>query len=97
MNPQLVDEITQLPPEARREIADFAAFLTARYQAANQKLPPITTGDKSVDPDELFGLWKNVPRNLDTINLKDFGFIPAITIYSDELSCRRLYPLGHKG
>ncbi|MFZ4502982.1 MAG: hypothetical protein ACOYM1_03425 [Methylovulum sp.] len=38
MNPQLVNEITQLPPEAQREIADLAAFLTARYQIANLKL-----------------------------------------------------------
>lgn len=67
MNPQLVNEINQLPPEAQREIADFAAFLTARYQAANRPLPTITTGDKSVDPDELFGLWKDEPRTLEAI------------------------------
>ncbi|WP_394754681.1 DUF2281 domain-containing protein [Crenothrix sp.] len=42
MNPQLVNEITQLPPEAQRKIADFAAFLTARYKAANQPSPAIT-------------------------------------------------------
>ncbi|SJM89150.1 DUF2281 domain-containing protein [Crenothrix polyspora] len=67
MNPQLVNEITQLPPEAQQEIADFAAFLTARYKAANQPLPPITTGDKTVDPNELFGLWKGEPRTLENI------------------------------
>lgn len=67
MNPQLVNEITQLPPEAQREVADFVAFLAARYQAANRLLPSITTGDKSVDPDELFGLWKDEPRTLEAI------------------------------
>ncbi len=67
MNPQLVNEIAQLPPEAQREIADFVAFLTVRHQAVKRPLPQITAGDKDVDPSDLFGIWKHKPRTLENI------------------------------
>lgn len=67
MNPQLLDNINQLPPEAQREVADFVAFLSGRYQVGQQLLPTVTHGDKSIDPNELFGLWQDAPRNLEVL------------------------------
>jgi hypothetical protein len=67
MNPQLVNEIAQLPPEAQRELADFVAFLTVRHQVIKRPLPQITAGNKSVDPSDLFGIWKHNPRTLENI------------------------------
>lgn len=30
-------------------------------------IPTITKGDKSIDPTELFGIWKDAPRTLESI------------------------------
>jgi hypothetical protein len=35
--------------------------------AENKPQPSITKGDKSIDPNGLFGLWKDQPRNLTDI------------------------------
>jgi Protein of unknown function (DUF2281) len=67
MNPQLPEDIAQLPPEAQREVADFVAFLSDRYHVGQQTVPPITHGDKTIDPNELFGLWQAAPRNLEAL------------------------------
>ena len=32
-----------------------------------KKLPTITSGDKTIDPKALFGIWKNKPRNIEEI------------------------------
>ena len=31
------------------------------------KRPPVTKGDKTIDPEVLFGIWKDSPRNLEAI------------------------------
>ena len=31
---------------------------------------PVSRGDKSINPEELFGIWKDNPRNIDEIRTK---------------------------
>lgn len=33
---------------------------------------PITKGDKTIDPSALFGIWKDVPRNLAQIRKEEW-------------------------
>ncbi len=41
------------------------------YQSVKNKLKPtITKGDKTVDPTEFFGMWKEQPKNLADIRKK---------------------------
>ncbi|MCB9266432.1 MAG: hypothetical protein H6558_15490 [Lewinellaceae bacterium] len=34
---------------------------------------PISRGDKSIDPGELFGIWKENPRDIDEIRSKSWA------------------------
>lgn len=34
--------------------------------------PPITKGDKSIDPKALFGIWQDTPRSLQSIRAKNW-------------------------
>lgn len=65
---QLLIDLQQLPPEAQNQIEDFIAAIKIRYQLAGSKRQPkITKGDKTINPADLFGLWKEQPRNLNNI------------------------------
>lgn len=37
---------------------------------SNKKAMKITRGDKSLDPSELFGMWKDNPQSIDAIRQK---------------------------
>ncbi len=71
MNIQLLNDIEQLPPEAQQKIAALIISLKELYQPAkNTRQPTITKGDKTIDPTEFFGMWKEQPRNLADIRKK---------------------------
>lgn len=53
---QFLDEYTSLPEEARRQVADFAAFLRQRYKVA----PPMSRSRPADLAHEPFiGMWRN--------------------------------------
>ena len=65
---QLLNDINQLPPEAQQKIEELVELMKNYYLSAeNKPQPSITKGDKTINPDELFGLWKQQPRNLTDI------------------------------
>ena len=65
---QLLNDIEQLPPEAQQKIEEIVGLMKNFYLSAeNKPQPSITKGDKSIDPNSLFGLWKDQPRNLTDI------------------------------
>jgi hypothetical protein len=65
---QLLNDLEQLPLEAQHQVEDFIAFIKTRYQSVkNIPRPDITKGDKNINPDDLFGLWAEQPRNLTDI------------------------------
>lgn len=65
---QLLNDIEQLPPEAQQKIEEIVDLMKNLYLSAeNKPQPSITKGDKSIDPNGLFGLWKDQPRNLTDI------------------------------
>jgi hypothetical protein len=65
MNTQLLNDIEQLPPEAQQKIEAFIVSMKQLYQPIkNKRQPIITKGDKTIDPTEFFGMWKEKPRNL---------------------------------
>ncbi|MGI9035006.1 MAG: DUF2281 domain-containing protein [Pyrinomonadaceae bacterium] len=53
-NEEIVREISALPSEARREVADFIAFLRARYGEQDKK----PTNAELTDED-FVGMWKD--------------------------------------
>lgn len=65
---QLLIDIEQLPPEAQHQIEDFVDLIKTRYQMVkNSPKPDVTKGDKNINPNDLFGLWAEQPRNLTDI------------------------------
>ncbi len=53
-NEEIVREFSALPSEARREVADFIAFLKTRYGRQNEK--PI---DGNLNEENFVGMWKD--------------------------------------
>ncbi len=53
-NEEILREFSALPLEARREAADFIAFLRARYGEKNGK--PI---DGNLSDEDFVGMWKD--------------------------------------
>lgn len=53
---QLMDEYISLPDEAKRQVADFVAFLRQRYTAA-PSMPQARTADLETEP--FIGMWRN--------------------------------------
>ena len=51
----ILNEFTDLPPEAQRQVMDFIAFLRSRYQ-----LPPKATKSKRtpLEKEPFIGMWK---------------------------------------
>lgn len=39
----------------------------------NNHKPKISTGNKSLNPKELFGIWKDIPRNLEDIRRESWN------------------------
>jgi hypothetical protein len=65
---QLLNDIETLPPEAQQKIEEIVALMKDYYLSSKNKPQlSITKGDKTINPDELFGLWKEQPRNLTDI------------------------------
>lgn len=67
-----LQELEELPLEAQQQIIDFIDFIKMRYRSAlipAEKLQKayIDKGDKKINPNDLFGMWKDHPRNLDDI------------------------------
>ena len=53
-NEEIIREFSALPSEARREVADFIAFLRTRYGREKEQLP------EEILSDETFvGIWKD--------------------------------------
>ncbi len=68
---KILNEIEQLPPEAQQKIEAFIISMKELYQPVKiKRQPTITKGDKTLNPTELFGLWKEQPRNLADIRKK---------------------------
>jgi hypothetical protein len=68
---QLLNDIEQLPPEAQQKIETFIISMKQLYQPVkNKRQPTITKGDKTIDPTEFFGMWKEQPKNLADIRKK---------------------------
>jgi hypothetical protein len=68
---QLLNDIEQLPPEAQQKIEAFIISMKQLYEPIkNKPEPTITKGDKTIDPTEFFGMWKEQPRNLADIRKK---------------------------
>jgi hypothetical protein len=61
---QIILFFQTLKLESVRVITD--AFVQ-KPKKSNKKMPKITKGDKSIDPTELFGMWANNPRSVETI------------------------------
>jgi hypothetical protein len=56
---QLLNDIEQLPLEAQQKIEGFIVSMKELYQPIkNKREPTITKGDKTIDPTEFFGMWK---------------------------------------
>lgn len=53
-NEEIIREFSALPSEARREVADFIAFLRARYDAKDENR---TNGNLSEE--SFIGMWKD--------------------------------------
>jgi hypothetical protein len=55
-NPNIVQDITSLPPEAQRQVIDFIAFLKTRYRPLPQAAKPKRL--KLAD-EPFIGMWRN--------------------------------------
>ncbi len=53
---QFIDEYTSLPEEAKRQVADFVAFLRQRYTAAPSKRQ---TRPADLEKEPFIGMWCN--------------------------------------
>ncbi len=53
--PQLLQDITSLPPEAQKQVSDFVAFLKARYGTVARK----KTKHIKLKDEPFVGMWKN--------------------------------------
>ena len=53
-NEEIIREFSALPPEARREVADFIAFLRARYQTKGENRI-----HKNLSEENFVGMWKD--------------------------------------
>lgn len=53
---QFIEEFNLLPDEARRQVADFMAFLRQRYRA---NLPAQSTCDLELKDEPFMGMWRN--------------------------------------
>ncbi len=52
---KIFDDISNLPPEAQRQVVDFIAFLRTRYKDLNKKSKP-NESTLSMSPLSVFGL-----------------------------------------
>ena len=50
--------------ELERLITMLHSMEIGNFKITNIPHPSITKGDKSLDPTELFGIWKDAPRQL---------------------------------
>lgn len=53
---QMWRQVEALPPEAQRQVADFVAFLYARYQRSSL---PKRLGKSKLTEDPFVGLWED--------------------------------------
>ena len=51
---KIYNDISNLPPEAQRQVADFISFLKTRY-----KKPQKTVGRNNISNDPFIGIWKD--------------------------------------
>jgi hypothetical protein len=61
---------TRKPKKEVNKIRSVAEILASREKDGYK--PTITKGDKSVNPRELIGIWKDSPRNLEEIRKKNW-------------------------
>jgi len=55
MEPEKIyNDISNLPPEAQRQVADFISFLKTRY-----KKPQKTASRNNISNDPFIGIWKD--------------------------------------
>ena len=52
---KIINELTNLPPEAQRQVFDFIAFLKTRYKPTSAQMPKVA--DWSKEP--FVGIWKD--------------------------------------
>ncbi|OGO73115.1 MAG: DUF2281 domain-containing protein [Chloroflexi bacterium RIFOXYC12_FULL_59_14] len=53
--PQIIQDITSLPPDAQKQVTDFVAFLKARYGTVPRKKARL--GKLEAEP--FVGMWKD--------------------------------------
>ena len=53
-NEEIIREFAALPPEARREVEDFVAFLRQRYNKKTEK-----KSDGKLSEESFVGMWKD--------------------------------------
>ena len=61
---KIINEISNLPPEAQRQVKDFVDFLRVRYKKQRKKSQNQTPG---ITNEAFFGIWK------DREEMKDSG------------------------
>lgn len=61
---KIVNDISKLPPEAQQQVADFIAFMKARYKKSRKKRQPRRT---NLADEPFIGIWK------DRENMKNSG------------------------
>jgi mRNA-degrading endonuclease RelE of RelBE toxin-antitoxin system len=61
--PQLLQDITSLPPEAQKQVSDFVAFLKERYGAVARK--KVKRGKLEDEP--FVGMWKDREDMMDSV------------------------------
>lgn len=61
---RIINELTNLPPEAQRQVVDFIAFLKTRYKPVSAMKPKIV--DWSKDP--FIGIWKGRENMNDSVS-----------------------------
>ena len=55
-NEEILSDLTLLPPEGRRQVSDFTAFLRQRYGTHQ---PPAQTKISDWSNEEFFGMWRD--------------------------------------
>jgi hypothetical protein len=79
---KLLNDIEQLPPEAQQKIEEIVGLMKDYYLSSEKKpKPSITKGDKTINPSELFGLWKDQPRNLTDIRKQAWQQVSHMKFY----------------
>ena len=67
---------TQSPAELEQLLLLLRQLGIGSFQVVEKEEParlPVTEGDKSIDPTDLFGIWKEEPRTIGDIRAKGWN------------------------